>query len=76
MTVFVEDAVLVGAHVPDLLPSSIGAEIDEGDRACMGQVLELGASGRWVRWDNGATGIHYDMRPDAGRDGIAAAYGT
>jgi hypothetical protein len=66
-------AMLVGAHVSDLLPARLGAEVDEGDRACMGQVLELGASGRWVRWDNGATGIHYEMRPDAGRDGIAGA---
>jgi hypothetical protein len=66
-------AMLVGAQIPDLLPSSLGAEVDEGDRACMGQVLELGASGRWVRWDNGATGIHYEMRPDAGRDGIAGS---
>jgi len=66
-------AMLVGAKVSDLLPSSIGAEMDEGDRACMGQVLELGASGHWVKWDNGATGIHYEMRPDAGRDGIAGA---
>jgi len=66
-------ALLVGARVPDLLPSKIGAEVDEGDRACMGQVLELGASGRWVKWDNGATGVHYEMRPDAGRDGIAGA---
>jgi hypothetical protein len=66
-------AMLIGARVPDLLPTSIGAEIDEGDRACMGQVLELGASGRSVRWDNNATGIHYEMRPDAGRDGIAGA---
>jgi len=66
-------ALLVGARVPDLLPSAVGAEVDEGDRACMGQVLELGASGRWVRWDNGATGVRYEMRPDAGRDGIAGA---
>jgi hypothetical protein len=66
-------AMLIGAHVQDLLPSALGAEVDEGDRACMGQVLELGASGRWVRWDNGATGVHYEMRPDAGRDGIAGA---
>jgi hypothetical protein len=66
-------AMLVGARVPDLLPTKLGAELDESDRACMGQVLELGASGRWVRWDNGATGIHYEMRPDAGRDGIAGA---
>ena len=64
-------AMLVGAHVPDLLPVKFDAEMDEGDRACMGQVLELGASGHWVRWDNAATGIHYEMRPDAGRDGIA-----
>jgi hypothetical protein len=66
-------AVLVGAHVEDLLPTSVGTELDEGDRACMGQVLELGASGHWVRWDNSANGIHYEMRPDAGRDGIAGA---
>jgi hypothetical protein len=66
-------ALLVGARVSDLLPSAVGAEVDEGDRACMGQVLELGASGRWVRWDNGATGVRYEMRPDAGRDGIAGA---
>jgi hypothetical protein len=64
-------AMLVGAHLPDLLPAKLGAEPDEGDRACMGQVLELGASDHWVRWDNGTTGIHYEMRPDAGRDGIA-----
>jgi hypothetical protein len=66
-------AMLVGAHLPDLLPVKMGAEMDEGDRACMGQVLELGASGHWVRWDNGTTGMHYEMRPDAGRDGIAGA---
>ncbi|HTY92813.1 MAG TPA: hypothetical protein VMC02_02925 [Steroidobacteraceae bacterium] len=66
-------ALLIGARVPDLLPVKFDAELDEGDRACMGQILELGASGRWVRWDNGATGIHYEMRPDAGRDGIAGA---
>jgi hypothetical protein len=66
-------AMLIGAHIPDLLPGAFGAEPDEGDRACMGQVLELGASGWWVEWDNGATGIHYAMRPDAGRDGIAGS---
>ncbi len=66
-------AMLVGAKLPDLLPTKLDAEVDEGDRACMGQVLELGASGRWVKWDNAATGLHYEMRPDAGRDGIAGA---
>ncbi len=66
-------AMLVGAKLPDLLPVNLGAEADEGDRACMGQVLELGASGHWVSWDNGATGLHFEMRPDAGRDGIAGA---
>ena len=66
-------AMLIGAKLPDLIPASLGGEVDEGDRACMGQVLELGASGRWVKWDNGATGIHYEMRPDSGRDGIAGS---
>jgi hypothetical protein len=66
-------AMLVGGRIPDLLPAKLGAEVDEGDRACMGHVLELGASSRWVRWDNGATGLHYEMRPDTGRDGIAGS---
>ena len=66
-------ALLVGAGVAGLLPSTVGADVDEGDRACMGQVLELGASGRWVRWDNSATGVRYEMRPDAGRDGIGGS---
>jgi hypothetical protein len=66
-------ALLVGARVSDLLPAQVGAEMDEGDRACMGEVLELGASGKWVAWDNGATGVRYRMWPDAGRDGIAGA---
>src|ERR1700722_15681187 len=64
-------AVLIGAKVPDLLPSNLGVELDEGDRACIGEVLELGASGVWVVWEKAATGIHYKMRPDSGRDGIA-----
>lgn len=68
-----DSAVLIGAKLSDLLPSSLGADLDEGDQACMGQVLELGASGHWVKWDNGATGLHFEMRPDAGRDGIAGA---
>jgi hypothetical protein len=64
-------AVLIGAKVPDLLPSNLGVELDEGDQACIGEVLELGASGREVSWDNDATGMHYEMWPDSGRDGIA-----
>jgi hypothetical protein len=66
-------AMLVGARIPELLPAKLGGEVDEGDRACMGQVLELGASDRWVRWDNGTTGLRYEMRPDTGRDGIAGS---
>lgn len=66
-------ALLVGPGVAALLPGAVGAEVDEADRACMGEVLELGASGRWVRWDNGTTGVRYEMRPDAGRDGIAGS---
>jgi hypothetical protein len=66
-------AMLIGARVPELLPDKLGADADEVDRACMGQVLELGASGKWVKWDNDATGIHFEMRPDAGRDGIAGS---
>jgi hypothetical protein len=66
-------ALLVGARIPDLLPSNLGAELDEGDRACIGQVLELGASGHWVKWDNGATGVHYAIRPEPGRNGIAGS---
>jgi hypothetical protein len=66
-------AVLIGAKTDELVPSSVGGEPDDADRACIGHVLELGKSGKTVSWDNGSTGMHYEVTPDAGRDGIAGA---
>ena len=39
--------------------SRIGARIDARDRACLGGVLEFGAVGREVAWNNPATGVAY-----------------
>lgn len=37
----------------------LGAPLDDRDRACLGGVLEFGAVGREVAWNNPATGIAY-----------------
>lgn len=37
----------------------IGTRLDDRDRACLGGVLEFGAVGREVGWNNPATGVAY-----------------
>ncbi len=37
----------------------LGTRLDDRDRACLGGVLEFGAVGREVAWNNPATGIAY-----------------
>lgn len=58
---------IVGAAVGALLGSRIGREIDEGDRACFGHVLEIAPPGDRVTWDNRATGVSYVLVPGQGR---------
>lgn len=66
-------ATILGAAVGALVGAKIGRDMDDRDRACMGQALELGASGRRVAWTNESSGIRYELVP-AGtpRDGAPA----
>jgi surface antigen len=59
-------ATILGAAVGALLGAKIGRDMDDRDRACMGQALELGASGRRVAWTNETTGMRYELVPAGG----------
>jgi len=59
-------AIIVGAAVGALIGSRIGRSLDDGDRACIGHALEVGAAGRNVVWQNAATGVNYTVVPGSG----------
>ena len=46
-----------------VLGTAIGAEIDSGDRGCMGHALELAGESKTVVWTNQSTGITYRLTP-------------
>lgn len=58
---------IVGAAVGALLGSRIGRELDEGDRACFGHVLEIVPPGGRVTWENRGSGVSYALVPGPGR---------
>lgn len=66
-------ATIIGVALGALVGANIGRDMDDGDRACFGHALEIGAAGRRVSWDNGATGVRYELIPGIGhRDGARA----
>ncbi len=69
-------AMLIGATIDDLIGGPLGRELDAGDRACLGHVLEIGKSGRRVVWENALTGVHFEVTPGAPRDEIGGACRT
>jgi surface antigen len=60
-------ATIIGVAVGALIGAKVGRDMDDRDRACMGQALELGASGRRVAWTNETTGVRYELVPADGR---------
>ena len=56
-------AMLIGSTIEDLVAGKLGYDLDAGDRACLGEVMEIGKSGRRVSWDNLTTGVHYEVTP-------------
>jgi surface antigen len=56
-------ATLAGAIIGGVVGNRIGEAIDERDRACIGHSLELVGTGRYVEWQNPATGTWYQVRP-------------
>ena len=56
-------ATVAGAIIGGLIGNAVGDAIDDGDRACMGHSLEVGAVGRVVTWTNPRTKVVYRLRP-------------
>ena len=67
---------LIGASINDLVAGALGRELDAGDRACLGHVLEIGKSGRRVRWDNAVSGVHYEVVPAEAHDEVGGSCRT
>jgi surface antigen len=56
-------ATLAGAIIGGVVGNRIGQAVDDRDRACIGHSLELVGAGRYVEWQNPATGAWYQVRP-------------
>lgn len=56
-------ATLAGAIIGGVVGNRIGDAIDDRDRACIGHSLELVGTGRYVEWQNPASGAWYQVRP-------------
>lgn len=62
-------ATILGAIIGGVVGAKVGDAIDDRDRACIGQSLELAGRGQWVAWRNPASGIDYRVRPTRDLDG-------
>jgi surface antigen len=60
-------ATILGAAAGALIGAKIGRELDDGDRGCVGHVLEIGVPGQRVIWANSRTGVSYVLVPGEGR---------
>jgi surface antigen len=56
-------AIVVGTVIGAVIGHRVGAEIDNGDRGCMGHALELAAEQKPVRWTNPKTGVSFILTP-------------
>ena len=59
-------ATVLGAVIGSVIGAKVAADMDEGDRACMGQSLELAGSNTPVNWFNPATRVTYVLTPMGG----------
>jgi surface antigen len=62
-------ATVVGAVVGAAIGHDIGRRMDKTDRSCMGQALELVATGQNVKWTNPNTRVTYQLTPMGGEAG-------
>ena len=56
-------ATVIGAIAGGIIGSAVGDSIDDNDRACMGQSLELGRIGRPVVWVNPRSRVAWRIEP-------------
>jgi surface antigen len=66
-------AILIGSTIEDLVSGRLGYELDAGDRACLGEVMELGKTGHKVVWDNLGQDVHYEVTPEEAHIEISGA---
>lgn len=59
-------ATVLGAVIGSVIGAKVAADMDEGDRACIGHSLELGAANAAVYWTNPATRVNYVLTPLGG----------
>ena len=64
-------AIIVGSILGAAVGAQVGRDLDEADRACLGQSLELARNGQRVAWEDPSSGIRYLLTPirDYRRDG-------
>jgi surface antigen len=60
-------AIVLGTVLGAVIGNEIGREMDEADRGCAGQALELARDDQSVRWINAATGVTYVVVPEPSR---------
>ncbi|MBX3707946.1 MAG: glycine zipper 2TM domain-containing protein [Pseudomonadales bacterium] len=56
-------ATILGAVIGGVIGAEVGNRIDDRDRACIAQSLELARTGQTVRWTNPDTGVSYAVKP-------------
>jgi len=56
-------AIVVGTIAGAVIGAQIGRDLDNADRGCMGQALELAGDNRSVRWSNPDEGTTYFLTP-------------
>ncbi len=56
-------ATVFGAIAGGIIGAAVGTSIDEGDRACFGQTLELAPIGRPVVWTNPNSHVEWQVMP-------------
>jgi len=64
-------AIVLGTVIGAVIGHEIGRRMDDRDRSCVGQSLELANSGQTVTWSNPQAGVSYQLTPlgaDARRD--------
>jgi surface antigen len=59
-------ATVLGAVIGSVIGVKVAAEIDNGDRGCIGHALELGAPNARINWVNPTTRVSYVLTPMGG----------
>lgn len=59
-------AIILGTAIGAVIGHTVGKELDNADRGCMGHALELAGDRHTVAWTNKQTGVSYRLTPTRG----------